>query len=327
MCSFTTSPDGTETWMIYHASEDRERIEHYRIARAEKITWDDVTGRPVFPRPHGYLSPQPIPSGQQQQISKTTFTNPIMSGDSPDPSVLKLSGYYYLPLVYNQNHVIIHQTPWLTNFRNFNSSNATLYFSHELCEIWSPKLVKLDNSLHLFFSGRACDGTTPHTLYVANAKSANSPMGQWSSPLPLLLPEVNFVAADPALLIHNNNMYVVYESREEPYGLWIVQMSDENSAIVGSRKPLKAPAFAWEQGVVNAPAFVKRGDTTFMSYSGGNPNGPDYATGMMAIRDGQDPMVAENWTRVGGNEPVFKKDEAEGVFGPGHMSFTESPGK
>lgn len=76
--SFTVSPDGTETWMVYHASEDRERIEHYRIARAEKVEWDPVTGRPVFPRPHGYYSPIPIPSGQGASVAKATFTNPIL---------------------------------------------------------------------------------------------------------------------------------------------------------------------------------------------------------------------------------------------------------
>ncbi|CAG7726903.1 unnamed protein product [Allacma fusca] len=52
--TFTTSPDGTETWMVYHATEDPVQINGYRVARVDKITWDEVTGRPVFPRPSGY---------------------------------------------------------------------------------------------------------------------------------------------------------------------------------------------------------------------------------------------------------------------------------
>jgi GH43 family beta-xylosidase len=61
--SFTTSPDGSETWMVYHGTVDTVNINGYRIARIEKITWGP-DGRPVFPRPHGYNSSQPVPSGQ-----------------------------------------------------------------------------------------------------------------------------------------------------------------------------------------------------------------------------------------------------------------------
>ncbi|CAG7718131.1 unnamed protein product [Allacma fusca] len=61
--SFTVSPDGTETWMTYHGCVNTTHINGYRIARIEKIDWND-DGTPSFPRPHGYNHPQPVPSGQ-----------------------------------------------------------------------------------------------------------------------------------------------------------------------------------------------------------------------------------------------------------------------
>lgn len=61
--SFTVSNDETETWMVYHGTVNTTHINGFRIARIEKIDWDE-NDRPVFPRPHGYNSPQPVPSGQ-----------------------------------------------------------------------------------------------------------------------------------------------------------------------------------------------------------------------------------------------------------------------
>ncbi len=49
--------------MVYHATTSQVDIEGFRIARIEKIDWNDE-GEPVFPRPHGYNNPQPVPSGQ-----------------------------------------------------------------------------------------------------------------------------------------------------------------------------------------------------------------------------------------------------------------------
>ena len=59
--------DGTETWMVYHGSVNTTNIEGHRIARIEKIDWDE-NGKPVFPRPHGFNSPQPVPSGHPTSV-------------------------------------------------------------------------------------------------------------------------------------------------------------------------------------------------------------------------------------------------------------------
>jgi len=61
--AFTTSPDGTETWMAYHGTIDTTNIDGFRIARIEKIDWNS-DGTPSFPIPHGFNHPQPVPSGQ-----------------------------------------------------------------------------------------------------------------------------------------------------------------------------------------------------------------------------------------------------------------------
>jgi len=62
--SFTPSPDGTELWMIYHATDIENANGFNRTARAQKIEWN-ADNAPRFPRPIGLNTPIALPSGQR----------------------------------------------------------------------------------------------------------------------------------------------------------------------------------------------------------------------------------------------------------------------
>lgn len=59
--SFTTSPDGTENWIVYHGMENPFNGWYARTIRTQPFTWN-ADGTPKFPRP-GY-GPYPVPLGQ-----------------------------------------------------------------------------------------------------------------------------------------------------------------------------------------------------------------------------------------------------------------------
>jgi GH43 family beta-xylosidase len=59
--SFTTSPDGSEDWIVYHGMRDASRGWAARTVRAQRFEWN-ADGSPRFPRP-GY-GPYEVPSGQ-----------------------------------------------------------------------------------------------------------------------------------------------------------------------------------------------------------------------------------------------------------------------
>jgi GH43 family beta-xylosidase len=59
--SFTTSPDGTEDWIVYHGMKNYLEGWSARTIRAQKFTWNE-DGTPNFPKPG--LGPYPVPSGQ-----------------------------------------------------------------------------------------------------------------------------------------------------------------------------------------------------------------------------------------------------------------------
>src|SRR5690606_37083212 len=62
--SFATSPDGTEDWIIYHATTGMSDGWNNRKARAQKITWDEATGMPTFGEPLSLDTAIPVPSGE-----------------------------------------------------------------------------------------------------------------------------------------------------------------------------------------------------------------------------------------------------------------------
>ena len=59
--SFTTSPDGSEDWIVYHGMRNPTNGWFARTIRTQRFGWND-DGSPRFPRP-GY-GPYDVPSGQ-----------------------------------------------------------------------------------------------------------------------------------------------------------------------------------------------------------------------------------------------------------------------
>ncbi|KAJ0108006.1 hypothetical protein J7T55_008142 [Diaporthe amygdali] len=65
--SFTTSPDGSENYIVYHAMTTAEPpADIYRTVRAQKFTWND-DGTPNFPLAEN--GPFSVPSGQNGQVA------------------------------------------------------------------------------------------------------------------------------------------------------------------------------------------------------------------------------------------------------------------
>lgn len=61
--SFTTSPDGSEDWIVYHAMETPDAGWGGRTSRVEKFIWNP-DGSPGFPRPSGFGVALEAPRGE-----------------------------------------------------------------------------------------------------------------------------------------------------------------------------------------------------------------------------------------------------------------------
>jgi GH43 family beta-xylosidase len=63
-CSFTTSADGTEDWMLYHSKVSR-REGWDRVVRAQRFGWDE-RGFPDFGAP--VCGPIEVPAGEREEV-------------------------------------------------------------------------------------------------------------------------------------------------------------------------------------------------------------------------------------------------------------------
>ncbi len=63
--SFTTSPDGTENWIVYHSKVDA-RPGWDRVIRMQKFGWH-ADGSPDFGAPVPNGQPLPVPAGECQR--------------------------------------------------------------------------------------------------------------------------------------------------------------------------------------------------------------------------------------------------------------------
>ena len=106
-------------------------------------------------------------------------------------------------------------------------------------------------------------------------------------------------------------------------------MSDPVTLVPGSTALLNRPSLPFEMhgdavhyGVSEGPAVVESGENYYLLYSGSSTWTNDYCLGMLRINQSADPMKSESWYKH--QEPVFVKNVEEGVFGPGHASFTQS---
>ena len=85
---------------------------------------------------------------------------------------------------------------------------------------------------------------------------------------------------------------------------------------------MSKPELPWETigyRVNEGPAVLIKGGHVFLTYSA-SATDANYAMGMLVADDGSNLLDPRSWVKS--QQPVFATSVANGVFGPGHNSFT-----
>lgn len=157
-----------------------------------------------------------------------TFTNPILGGDYPDPTIIRDGKDYFMThssFDYQPGLVIWHSTD-LVNWEPISTALTTY-----LGSVWAPDISKHDGKYYIYFTVSLANTQGKKSNYVVYA---DSPYGPWSAPIDLGIGDIDpchVVAPDGQRwlfmcdgLRHKltaDGLAVVPDSKEKVYDGWL----------------------------------------------------------------------------------------------------------
>lgn len=184
---------------------------------------------------------------------------------------------------------------------------------------WAPDLEQIGNHYLLYYSarrrrdGRRCIGVAVSDRPDEGFRDVGAP----------LIDDESDGAIDPALL--SGPPLLLFYKRDgnsvgAPSAIFVRRLSSDGLHLIGPRvEVLRSKAHGWERGIVEGPAPIRIGETTYLLYSGGQFYTRGYAEGE-AIRTGSplgryrrtspDPVLHGNvrWVGTGGASIVADGD-------------------
>jgi xylan 1,4-beta-xylosidase len=209
------------------------------------------------------------------------FSNPVLPGDHPDPSVIRVGKEYWATATTSE---------WAPLFPILKSSNL-VHWEHvanvfekrpawSVGNYWAPELAEHQGTYFIYYVGRKKGG--PLSLAVATAPH---PTGPWTDHGPLIGQEAGSIDAVP-ISDENGDRYLIWKedgnSRNRPTPLWIQKLSSDGTKLVGEMKEIMRNDAIWERNLIEGPFVVRRNDWYYLFYSGNAccGRGCNYALGV-----------------------------------------------
>ena len=269
---------------------------------------------------------QCTPPGQQQEQSGESVqevVSPVLPGDRPDPTVIKIGDTYWASATSNE---------WSPLFPIFKSDDLVNWelVSYVFPEgapdwavnnFWAPELAydEKQNKIYAYYTARDKES---NRLSVAVA-SADSPEGPYKDHGPLVAQELGSIDAFE-VRDKEGKLYMVWKEDANSQGLptpmWAQQINEERTALLGEKHELFRNDKEWERNLVEGISIFRRGDYFYATYSAGSccDVGCNYKTGVARAKNLLGP-----WEKYE-NNPVLTDNEDWKC--PGHGTVVEKDG-
>jgi GH43 family beta-xylosidase len=259
------------------------------------------------------------------------YTNPVKSQKGADPWLEYYNGNYYLVTTTFTNKLLMRKSPTLAGLSTAPSveiwSDTT---AGRNANIWAPEIHFLDGKWYLYYSaaqsGAACCDTQRTQVLES---SGTDPLGPYTHKNTLtgsnLTPGGWLI--DASVLKHDGKLYLMGSGfiGGSTQSLVIAPMSNPYTLSSSTFSIISSPTLGWETsgGAVNeGPEPLYHDGRTFVTFSASHCQTADYKLGQLELT-GSDPLLASSWTKK--QTPVFQRNDAAGVYGPGHNGFFTSP--
>ncbi len=253
------------------------------------------------------------------RVSEPMYRNPVIAGDYPDPSVIRVGQDYwatatssewapYFPLMHSQDLV------------NWTVVGAVFTKQPEWAEsnFWAPEISEYQGRYYVFYTARKIGGS----LCVASAVS-DVPQGAYTDQGPLVCDDAGSIDGF-SIANENGQRYLIWKydgnSRNVPSVIWAQPMTADAKALIGERTELIRNDSAWEGSVVEGPFILKHEDYYYLFYSGNACCGLqcNYALGVARSK-----ALLGPWQKYDRN-PLLRDNPDWRC--PGHGSIVAEPG-
>ncbi|MGH9163534.1 MAG: glycoside hydrolase family 43 protein [Vicinamibacteraceae bacterium] len=243
-----------------------------------------------------------------------TYRNPVIPGDHPDPSVIRVNGTY-----------------WSTHTSGNDVPTFPLYSSRDLVNwtrighvfetppawssgsYWAPEIAEHRGRYFVYYTARRKDG--PLCVAVATAPE---PTGPWVDHGPLVCQRLGSIDA-AAATDERGRRYLVWKedgnSQKKPTPLWAQPLSADGTRLEGTAVEILRNEAPWEGHLVEGPYILRRGEWFYLFYSARGCCGErcDYRLGVARSR-----KLLGPWERNAAN-PILPANEVWRC--PGHGSI------
>jgi xylan 1,4-beta-xylosidase len=244
----------------------------------------------------------------------------VLPGDYPDPSVVKIGDSFWAsattsnwapvyPILESKDLIT-----WQPKAFVFNQlpSWADYYF-------WAPEISYDNGKVYVYYAAHKRDGN----LCVGVA-SADKPEGPYKDHGPLMCQEAGSIDAFP-MRDENGKLYLIWKedgnSVNKPTPIWMMELNEERTALVGEKKELFKNDQAWEGNLVEGVSIMKHGNYFYAFYSAAGCCGRSCTYGLGVARAEK---LAGPWEKYDKN-PLLKTNKEWKC--PGHGTPVEKEGK
>lgn len=154
----------------------------------------------------------------EEAKEEAVYSNPILGGDYPDPSIVRVGSDYYMThssFNYYPGLIVWHSTD-LIHWERISHA-----LTQNVGSVWAPDLVFVNGKYYIYFPA----GGTNWVVY------ADSPLGPWSEPIDLKLS--GFI--DPGHVVDDKGIRYLYLSKG-----YVVKLTDDGLATA------ETPVFNYE---------------------------------------------------------------------------------
>ena len=259
------------------------------------------------------------------------YANPLVRQRADPHVTFHTDGYYYfMATVPEYDRLELRRARTLD--RLAAAEPQTIWRQHASgpmgSHIWAPELHLIGGKWYVYFAagGAEKENVWNIRIYVLENASPNPLAGEWVERGQLKTNWESF-ALDATTFEHRGTRYLAWAQQDPKIQgnthLYLAKM-DSPVSITGAQVLLSRPEFPWEQiryWVNEGPAVLIRNGRVFLTYSAAG-TGAEYCLGLLTADANADLLDPKSWRKS--PEPVFVTHAVNGIFGPGHNSFTKS---